>query len=111
MCHIREIKYSLERKDRNLPYCNRSWLVNHTIGLTISISNKELQSNIYKKSYLSNNVQNKEILRKATKKTKLHWGEEGRVHCPEQYKYGPQPIPPAFLINHLKFKLFTLRNY
>ena len=63
--------------NKKLPQSNRGSLVDRTIGLTISISNKKLQDNIYKKSYLSNDVQNKEILRQATEKPKLHWGEEG----------------------------------
>lgn len=81
---------------KQVPESNWGVLIDHTVGLTVSVGNEKLQNDVDEKSNLADNVEHKEVFVKSSEEAKLHGSEERRVHCPYQYELRPCPVPPAF---------------
>lgn len=86
---------NVKKSRKILPKSNSRALVDHAVGLGVSVCKEKLQNNVHQECYLSNNVQNKQILGQSPEKSEFHGSEEGGVDCPYQYEFRPYPIQPA----------------
>ena len=88
------------------PESDRGTLIDHSVGLTVSVGDEELQDDVNEECYLSHNVKDKEVFVQSPEKPEFQGCEEGRVHCPYQYEFRPCPVPPAFFCFQFKFVYF-----
>ena len=89
-----------EKRKENKPESNRSALIDHSVSLRVPVGEEEVQNNVDEEGNLAYNVEYKQFLFQTPEKPELERCEEGRVHCPSQYHFRPNPIPPAFVLSN-----------
>ena len=77
-------------------------VVDHAVGMEVSVGNEEADYNVDEKGELAGDIQQEEVLGESFEEPKLQRSEGGGVDCPYQNEVYPCHVPPAH-IQHKKF--------
>lgn len=62
---------------------------NNAVGMGVAVGEAELDEDVDEEGELAGDVEDEEVGGEAAEEAKLHRGEEGGVHRPEEYELSP----------------------